>query len=359
MALIWADSFDHYGIGSVARNNMLAGAWDHIGSAGVGVSAAFARTGQHSLGISQNVGVRAFARRTLPGATKFCVGTGFGLLMPNLPPNETNYVNNPHGVQYRNATGTSFSFSWMPDGSIVVSRGTYQSGQHVGSTDAGVLSAGSFQHVEFAVFIDEIVGWIEIVIDGVRVYRMEDADTGNLPITNIEYGATSSANFNFSQYIDDIFSWDTHGTVNTSFIGPVSIETVFATGDTDVADWQTVGAVSAYEAINEVPQDGDTSYVYAEEPGERIEFTLPELPAEIIALAGIYIPTFARIENVGIGRLRVSMVDGANVETGQEVPLTQAYSYRGNHAFQVNPTTGQPWTKADFENARVRVEKTL
>lgn len=356
MAIIWADSFDHYGTGSVGLDNMRAGAWEAL-SGGVNLSSVQARTGALSLNIGASINASREARRVIPGASNYLIGVGYGLYFVGIPTSGTSSA--PPGMVLRNSVNASFSFSYMEDGSVVVSKGDYSSGDHVGATDAGVLQAGMFQHVECAVFIDPIAGWVEIRVDGVRVYRLEDADTGTRPITQVTFITPSGTGQNRSHFIDDVFCWDDKTDVNNSFIGPASIETVFTTGDVPGGDWQTVGAATGSAAISEVPQDGDTSYVSAEEPGEAIEFTLPELPPEVVALAGIYVPAMARIEDVGIGRLRTSLVYDGHTEHGQEVPLTAMYAYRRGGVFQKNPATGDVWTKEQFKDATLRLEKTM
>jgi len=349
--LIFADSFDHYGTNTA---NMLAGAWAFVGIA-VTLSSAQARTGTRSIRMSNNTEGGARVRRVLPGSPRSVVGTGFGVFFESLPTSSDS-----QGIRFRTSTSTMLSVTFQTDGSLQIFRGV-PGGTIIGSTDAGILTASSFQHIEIGVGFDPIVGWVEIRVEGVTIFRIEDVDTGTSGVTVIDYGTVSTAGSPGNAMLwDDIFAWDDTGTVNRDFVGPARVLTLFADADTEVADWSIVGASDGYAAIDEVPPDGDDTHIAASDVGNKSEFTCPELPPEVVGLPAIFVPTMARIEDAGLGRIRVSMIDTENdqVEPGPEQSLTPIYTYRDS-TFQVNPETGDIWTKSRFESARIRVEKTL
>lgn len=361
MALLWADSFDHYGAGSTGREMMLEGAYAVIERLGdsVNINSTRARTGNRSLEIYQTTGARSYARRVVNSQAPRIVGFGFGLYLPALPPNDGNSVNNPHGIFFKNAATFLISLAYRQDGSIQVYQGSSTSGgggTTLGSSDAGVLAAGTFIHLEVAVCIDPVVGWVEIRRDGVTRFRVEDVNTGNLDVTNIEFGASGSFNFDFTSFYDDIFCWDTTGEAANNFLGPVRILTLFPESVGDTEQWTTVGTADAVDAINNVPPDGDTTYISAESVGETINFTMPELPPEISHIDGVYVPVMGRLEDAGAGSIRFSWQTGVSTKQGKSLPLTPSYSYHGD-AFPENPDGGGQWTKAEFEASTLILEK--
>lgn len=355
MSLIWADSFDHYGTGTVARDNMLAGAWVALGSQ-VSISSNQARTGNYSLLINSGGTIsNTTARRIFPGDGRKLLGIGVGLFFPQLPQDT-----NESGFSISNSLNqVLLSFAVQPDGSISIKRGSAVSGVSLGASETGVIFSGGWQHIEVAMLIDPIVGWVEIRSEGVTVFRIEDVNTGDTLATSVTYGNVSTFSVHDPFYIDDVFAWDGDGEYNNDFMGPARVLTVFANGNTGANDWVITGADTAYEAVDDVPPDGDTSYITAIDVNDRTEFTLPELPPEIVGLPGIYIPTMGRLVEPGVGRVRLSMVeDGGLPEDGAELSLNPTYSYRGA-VFQRNPATGEAWTKEEFEAATLRIEKTL
>lgn len=359
MALIWADSFEHYGTGTTGRTNMLAGPYGDLGSSAL-VSGTQSRTGTYSLRISQAPGDRQYARRVIPGATRNVIGFGFGLFMEELPPNITNANNGPHGVFFRSGSAFLVSLAYRSDGSIEVFKGTSLGsgdGTSLGSTDPGVLTASAFHHVEVAVRIDSIVGEVEVRVDGVTVFVRDSLDLGSSNVTNIEWGALTSANYELVTYYDDVFAWDDTGDVNNDFLGQQRVYTLWPEGNESTQDWVVVGAASGYEAINEIVPDGDTTYISGMEVDDVSEFSLGELPTETALIAGVYVPTMARLSDAGTGNMQVSLVSEGQASDGPDVPLTTAYTYwDGVH--EVDPNTGNPWTKAALEAAILRVKKT-
>lgn len=350
MSLLWADGFDHYGPGAEGLAQMRQGSWAHVGS-GVQIMTT-ARTGTHSVRVeARPVVSNGYMHRVLPGTQRNELGIGLGVYLPTLDitPDTT-------GIFLLNETNVIiFSVVFMPDGSLAVKRGG-STGTSLGASDAGIIIQQSWQHIEIAMRLDTVVGWIEIRVEGVTVYRLEDVNTGDFGATIIRYGA--GRNGSGVYYFDDIFAWDDNGDINNTFIGPARVLTLFAEADTEIKEWTVTGATDAVDAINEIPADDDVTYIEAADALDAIEFTMPALPPEIIGLPGIYIPAKARLFEAGLGRIRLSMIDSAQVEEAGEIALSPVYSYRGS-VFETNPVTGELWTKDRFENARLRIVKTM
>ena len=364
MALIWADSFDHYGAANgtpasdnIGRTNMLQGAYAGVSGFTTGPSKLQARTGEASLYFPSNT---VSARRILPGPGRRVIGFGAGVFFAALP--TTNFRS---GFGFKNsANDVIVAFYFQSDGAITISRqptSVVNNGTILGSTDAGVLSASTWQHVEAAVLIDPIVGWVEIRVDGVTVFRLENINTGAVGnwATSIQFNQLFLTAAVPVTFWDDIFAWDDSADKNNDFLGPVRILTLFSTEDGPVQNWDVVGASDAHEAVDEVPPDGDTTHLGAAEVGDRVELMCPELPPEIISLPGIFVHTMSRIEEAGVGRISIAMVDaGGEVEQAPEQNQTPVYTYRG-FVFQENPDTGDVWTKETFEAAKLRIDKTM
>lgn len=355
MALIWADSFDHYGTGATGRENMLAGAWVQVaeGNGTFQPSDLQARTGSFSLrhnGLTQGL---VFARRT--NSPRQTLGLGVGLYLLSLPSQ-----NNRMGMQFRNpANEPVVSVYIQTDGSLLVRAGNSASGPIIGLSDP-IITAQAFNHIEIKLTADPIVGYVEIRVNDVPELIIVDANTGPDLITSVcigpRVGEGSGSWTPPSSFWDDVFLWDDTGDYNNDFMGPQRVETYFPIADTEEDDWAVIGAAEGWEAINDVPPDGDLSYVLATDVGMRSAFSLPDLPPETAAVAGIYIPAYGKITDAGIGFMEVSMLKNSNAAVGPRIPLTTAYTYRGS-VFETNPETNEPWDKDTFSGALVRVEK--
>jgi hypothetical protein len=355
--LLWADSFDHYGTTpNGGRDAMLAGAWAGF-SAGNGtlpvVSNARGRTGSNSLLISYNslanAGVQA--RRVL-GGNKSVMGVGFGVWMSSLPG-----INGRHGIEFRsNANAAVCGLFIQSDGAIGFYTGA--SAVLIGSSEP-VLQTGSWSHVEAKIVSHETSGSVEVRVNGITVLAFEDLNLGS-GIAAVVFGnpQAGSGGGSFNWHIDDIVTWDDQGDYNNDFIGPARVATLFPAADTAQADWIPVGETDGYACINNVPPDGDTTYISAEDAGDISEFELSTLPPETEVIAGVYIPVMGRLEDAGVGQIQVSLVSNSEVSEGPDIPLTTAFTYWGA-VHEVDPDTDLPWTKEGIEAALVRIEKTL
>lgn len=352
----FGDSFEHYGTTpNGGRDAMTAGYWSEVGSSAAGafeISSTVARTGTKSLKFSPGFSAGSVAARfSLGGSPKATCGLGVGVFMANLPT-----INDSLGFQFRDNTNTPIlTICLQSDGSITARKGSH-TGTVIDISDS-ILQAGTFNHIECKATFDTVAGFVEIRVNGVT----------KLQIGSLNLGAAGCAQcclmcFNASgmpvTYFDDVFAWDDTGADNNNFIGPQRILTLFVDADTAQADWLPVGAVDGFNCIEDVPPDADTTYIGSDTVGDKSDFTVPTLPPETAEIRGVIIPVMARLDSAGIGNVLVSMISGADDAPGNDVPLTTGYSYYLN-VFETDPATSARWTKAGFEAALVRVEKSL
>lgn len=364
MSIIWAEGFDHYGTTGGGRTNMLSGAWAQFswGSGGNGtveVSPTQARTGANSLFIrhTANSSTRTVARRVV-GAARLILGVGFGIFFPSLPT-----VNKQCGLSIRNASNENIlGIIVQSDGAIGLYTGQVEGGSGdatlIGASDP-VITTAAWSHIEVKTVIDNVVGEVEVRVNGRPVMHLTDLNLGTLHATQLQYGTfAGTGGSSVEYYIDDIVVWDDNGDENNDFLGVQRVETIFPVADTVAADWTVFGTSDGYDAIDNVPPDGDTTYILGDTPNQISEFELDTLPPETETIVGVYIPVMAKLEDAGTGAIQVSLVSDSEVSLGPDQVLTPAYTYWGG-VHEVDPNTGDAWTKESLEAALLRVEKTL
>lgn len=351
--LLWAESFEHYGTVSGGRSNMSLGAWAAF-TAGNGtlpyIDNTHARTGTYGLRFDHNYlatdGTRA---RRVFGSSLTTVGVGFGIYFPSLPA-----TNDKAGVDLRDVSNASLIRVYIQtDGSLAVR----VAGSVIGTSDS-VITAAAYHHIEVKAVIDSVVGSVEIRVNGIVEFLMDNIDTGTTPMTQVAWGTMSNGGAGtFSFWIDDLFAWDGTGSEANDFLGTQRVTTIFPTADTAVADWvPNTGA--AWDAINDLVQDGDTTYILASDAADISEFEIDTLPPETSEIVGVYIPTLAKLDDAGTGQLQVSLVSNSVASEGPDTVLTAGYAYWGS-VHTLDPDTGLPWTKSGLEAALLRFEKTL
>ena len=357
MAIMWADGFDHYGTSpNGGRDNLLAGAWSEIDDSTAGtfqISDAFVRTGTHALYADSGSGTgSAFIRRLL-NSTLTSFGVAFGVYLLQIPGSDTGV-----GMGFRDNTNAEiFSLTYMSDGSIALRDGD-NNGTIIAQSDP-VMTAQTWNHIEVKMVIDPVVGEIEVRVNGEPIIEATDLDLGSTGVAGITFNRFVSNPANTSAfYIDDVVTWDITGAIANDFIGPCRVETLFPSADTAVDDWSVTGAADGYQAIDEVPPDGDTSYISADTAAMVSEFELDNLLPETDTVIGVYAVTMAKLDSAGSGNLQTSLVSGGDVAAGDDNALTTAYTYRGD-VFMTDPDTTDQWTKAAVNAMLLRVEKTL
>jgi hypothetical protein len=354
--LLFGDGFEHYGTTpNGGRDAMLSGYWSEVThdiNGNYSVVTTQARTGTHSLKFTPDAGGGpANARFSLGGAPKDTCGIGTGIYFESLPSS-----NDRVGYQFRD-TGNNplLTICFQSDGSIAARKGGI-AGTIIDISDT-ILQAGTFNHVETKATFDAVAGYVEIRVNGVTKLQIGSLNLGSIGCTQGSFMSFAGV-FSPIFYWDDPIAWDDTGTENNDFMGAQRLLTYFGNADTAQADWLPIGAVDGFNCIDDVPPDGDTTYLGSATVGDKSDFTLPTLPPETAEIRGVIVLPMARVDTAGIGNLQVSLVSGVDVAPGNDVPLTPGYTYYRN-IFEVDPATGDPWTKAGLEAALLRVEKTL
>jgi hypothetical protein len=358
--ILFADSFDHYGTGATGRNNMLNGAYGIV-DPNVSPETTTARTGDTSLRFVPN-GNRQWATRPLQAA-EVALGIACGLYLVDLP-----NANNTVGIAIGNSNfaanidgsraGRVCHFTVQTDGSIAI----YQFGTNavlLGQTDPGVITAESWNHIQFYVEVSDTVGYIELRVNGAAEFAASDLNLGTDPATQIVLGVQLNTALSTVFYFDDLVPWDTSGDVNKgTSIGPVRVVTTFPGGDWSPFDWSVGGAATGAEAVDDPSPDGDATYIEAADVGNAAQFTMPTLPEDVEGILGVHVVHMGKQTSAGLTSVKTSLISEGEEAEGPEVPYTTAYTYRG-HTFEFDPATAGFWTRESLEAALLRIERTI
>lgn len=353
MAIIFAESFDHYGSGksTTVKNRMLAGLWAEIQTDGGMIGSGEARTGLYcfeALGPG-SAGILD-TRRVLP-SPKTDMGLALAIKFPDGLPS----LVRRNGFQFRSAGGSVLlSVLVSTDGSITVLDGDYN--DVVLGTASKKLIANSWQHLECHVVMSTTIGEVELRLNEVPVLHLTGLNLGSTAISQIVF--PSEGDNTVVTYIDDMVAWDATGATANDFLGRVRVLTVYPDADGAVNDWLSTGA-NAYTEVDEVTPDNDTTYISAANPDDEVELELPTLPSDVDVIEGVFIPVLARQETAGSTDMEVSLISGAGETVGASVPIADTYTYYGT-AFSEDPENpGVKLSKSVFEAAKFKIKRTV
>ena len=193
MALLWAEGFEHYGLAATGRTNMLNGLYNSV-SAGAYSSAIVntnARTGACCICLNNgsNGGEGGIRRPIAYSGNE--IGTAFGLYITSFSQSRQ------HVTAFEFGAAGVISIVVNETGGVEVRAGG-SSGTILGATAAGLLTAASWNHLEYRVVRDDVVGEVEVVINGIVQMILTNINTGT-----VEYTTIKSSSYANNTYIDD------------------------------------------------------------------------------------------------------------------------------------------------------------
>jgi hypothetical protein len=350
--LLKMDSFDKYG---VTESNMTVGDWSEVTLAGWSLETANPRNGSHHM---RHSGVASAILRWQLGAAKVTAGAAVALYMANLP----TIVDRLTIFEFRDAVNAAqVNISVTTTGAIKAVRGA------LGGTTLGtstlLLAAGTYNHIEAKVKIDNATGTVEVRVNGVVFLNLTGQDTqasATLTETSqIAYGTTSTGATGAVTDWDDFSIWDTAGAVNNDFIGDRGVYLLLP--DSDVVaeqDWVESTGTDGFAMIDEADPNGDTDYVAAPAGAGHIsEFGLTDLPSNVSIISAVRMSGLIRKTDAGAANAKQSVRSVAAVGAGADNALTTSYA-RYNDVFETDPNTGSAWSRNAVNAMFVRYEKT-
>jgi len=335
MAVLHKDSFDHY--------TTLSDKWTFGAAGNMSISSGNGRNGTNSLRTTyDNAGVAVSHAQltTLIAGVAFKIPTTLpaGQCLLGYCVAATNYV------QISVVLNTSKR--------IEIRRGN--SNETIIATADAVLTVG-WHYIEFKAYIHDSAGTTEVHIDGVEVpeLTLTEQDTKNksesyADLTKIALGtAGSSQTFDW----DDFYLCDTSGSYCNDFLGDVRVEARLADGPGDSVntDW-TPSAGDNYDCVNENPPNSDTDYVSSDNPGDIDTYAFAALATTAGTVKAATVWLYARKDDAGTREVAAVARHDTSEAYGDTKTLGGTYAYYG-HIFHVNPSTTNPWTIAEINEA--------
>lgn len=229
---------------------------------------------------------------------------------------------------------------WMTVDNIL--RVTSADGVHVLGTGTTSLLSNTFYFLEFKATIGT-AGSFQARIGGRDEIALSAGNTDPLGLGVATRVVLWADQFQLTMTYDDLYICDGTGTANNDFLGDMRVEDLHPVSAGAHADYAFTGAASATAAVNEVAEDGDTSYVHSETVGDKQTYLFGPLSSAPTAVAGVQLSLVARKDDAGVRALApVFRAAGADHAAGL-IPLTDSYGY-ATYVAENNPASGLPWT---------------
>jgi len=226
----------------------------------------------------------------------------------------------------------------------------------VGSAMGAIpIAQSTWYLIEIYIKIDDAAGVVTVKVDGVTdaSYSGDTKPDANTQFNNLYFSSGSSGGVgNYFRYaIDDIGLNDTAGGVDDSWLGDGRIIVIKPNGDTATLDLTPSAAVEHYTLVDEVPADGDTTYVEGSVDDEEDIYDLTACGLTDVIITRIW--TEARAKDTAVSGKSVALITlasgGAEV-SGGDVVLGGTYTTKVLGTEQlVNPVDSAAWEVADID----------
>jgi len=370
MALLFMDSFDHYG-------TVVTDKWTSLGSSYLNDNSGIATVGRRSTkgwraGNTASGNANDFAKtlyKTLSPTTNICiVGMAFrpvtaftniaqGLYSEILAAGGTVA---PCLVAIRYGGVTQCWLKLNADGTISPVRNNSPAAGTVLGTTSAALALGSYTHIEVMVAVHNTTGIVKIRFNGTEVLSLtaqNTQSTGNL-WNEIRLGSVGPVSGGSVEWnYDDLYVLDGNGSAPwNAFLGDCRLDASSPPAAGAKSDWIPLsGTNNALMVDDPDVGDSDVTYVSSVTPGATDTYVLPDLPVVGAQLKGVQLNLLLRKEDAGscplTGVVRHAGVDYPTAAI--ESPST-TYGYR-MMPLQTNPGTGVAWTEAGFNAAEFGV----
>lgn len=265
----------------------------------------------------------------------------------------------PNMISIRNGSSSIVALRWDETNATIQLR---VAGSQVDTYVAGGFSTtGQWFHIGLDVKIDAS-GWVYVYLDGIEIFAYEGDTTGNGSSANqVEWNelyGIGGDTWNTYYYIDDIYIDDTAGESAAAPVPDQRFHYRVPAGNGSSSDLTGSDGDSTdnYLLVDEIPHDGDTTYVEAASSGLRdlydtTTFTLPT-GFEVTAV----IPTaVAKKTNAAIGsQLKLVAKDGVDEAVSSANDLATSYSLL--YERMTTQPDGSAWDESGVNAAEYGVE---
>lgn len=219
-------------------------------------------------------------------------------------------------------------------------------GSYIASGTATLLN-NIWYYIETKVFINTTTGSVEVRINSVTDINLTNINTqvtANNTVNTFRWQIYSQAG-----YFDDIYICDTTGSINNNFLGDNRVEAIMPTGAGANTDWTPLSPPN-FSEVNEIPPDGDTSYVSSSTPGDVDTYAFGNLTAITTGVKGVQVNILNRKDDAGTREIAPVVRSGGTDYTGNTFSVLDNYS-TAVQVYEEDPDTSAAWSVAGVNAA--------
>lgn len=157
---------------------------------------------------------------------------------------------------------------------------------------------------------------------------------------------------------DDMYVLNTTGATNNDYLGVIKVEGILPDGVGSDSDF-TPSAGANWQNVNEVPQDGDTSYNESGTVGHLDLFAVGDVSIVAGDVFAVKVNTELRATEAQAMSVAPKVKSGTTEGTGTSTGVASTTEYVGIQSmFETNPDTVSAWTVSDIQSMNIGYEVT-
>lgn len=266
-------------------------------------------------------------------------------------------------------------FSWMdgttaqvtlsvdPFGVLRLKRGTLDGTVLATSASPVIAATGVYYYLELDVTFNGATGAFTLRSNGVQVFTASNQNTsnsGNNQVTGLRMGlmagGVTGTQTTYIILYDDMYVIDpTVGAQNTSFLGDTRVFVAFPTSDGSPLNFTASPVGSHYLNVNQVEQDGDTTYNFDATAADIDVYGHTATPANTGTIFGVQLCQVSRKDSAAARSTANYLKSAASNTTGATQALSQSYAWYLD-IVELDPATGVAFTKTGFDNTQIGVK---
>lgn len=370
MSLLWADDFKSYG---TTASKMLDGLYAEL-VGGVSGGSSPALVTDPDAGSSGTV-LKLFngqalafptyptimgcrVRHTFP-SSKTTVGIACRIYLDGLPGHAEIY---PQISLTDGSNNAQCGIYITTTGAIRVMSGAVDSGSTL-TTSSPVITANAWHHIELKATISDTVGTFDVYVNGAIVVSLTGVDTkgsSSSTVDQVNFGNSWQTNAasapRINMYVKDYVLWDTAGSINNTFFGPVFVKGLRPNSDVSF-NWTASTGSTGYTLIDEASPD-DADYISATvAQTTQSEFGIENLPSDVTSVRGVVLLSRMKASDGGDCKVQMGMKSSGSQGLYTDRQITTAFTY-WKDVVEVSPNTGVQFTPTEFNNATFTIDRT-
>lgn len=318
MTLLFIDGFDN--ISSADEDGDLTRIkWD---SASLYVGRSTGRSGSgYSVSLGLNPLNDIFIAKDIPDQSGNTMVLGFAYRKYNGATVSANDLVNFYRVT--GSTEEQLTIGLTSGGILEIKRGAT-----VLATGTTVLGLDTWYYIEVKVLIHASAGTYHIKLNGAdEIAAASSQNTQNSGTDD----SVQSFSFNYTvsaahYLLDDVYFMNTTGTINTDFLGDVTVAMLIPDSDNTAAWTRSAGSVNADLVDDPETPDGDTTYVHSATTTTQDWYVMPNGGTNVDTVFGVQVSTVARKDDAVLREVRANVKAPTTVQNGATTAMTTTYT---------------------------------